>query len=135
MTDIEQKALALLNEIEHERGEDELTPRIMRDLIIDEALCRAIEQHEAFRQEVSDAVANWKDMSDYSSFETMLKLAEQDLFGFIIPTPKPDPLVAVLDKMLRRRFLDPLPDVLTDEAHWLRAELEARGLEIREKGQ
>lgn len=50
MTDIEQKALALVNEIERERGEDELTPRIMRDLIIDEALCRAIEQIEDLRQ-------------------------------------------------------------------------------------
>ena len=54
MTDIEQKALALVNEIEHERGEDELTPRIMRDLIIDEALCRAIEQHEAQAAEIED---------------------------------------------------------------------------------
>jgi hypothetical protein len=50
MTDIEQKALALVNEIEHERGEDELTPRIMRGLIMDEALCRAIDQIEDLRQ-------------------------------------------------------------------------------------
>ena len=55
------------------------------------------------------------------------------LLDFLNPAPKPDPLVEVLDKMLRRRFLDPLPDVLADEAHWLRATLEARGFEIREK--
>jgi hypothetical protein len=56
MTDIEAKALALVNEIEREEGEKELTRRIMRGLIMDEALCRAIEQHEAYKQKVSDAL-------------------------------------------------------------------------------
>lgn len=55
------------------------------------------------------------------------------LLDFLKPKPKPDPLVEVLDKMLRRRFIHPLPDVLADEAHWLRAALDALGFEIREK--
>lgn len=51
MTDIEKKALALLNECGWGGKALKRTwnPRY-------EALCHAIEQHEAFRQEVSDAV-------------------------------------------------------------------------------
>ena len=129
MNDIEQKARELANEVLNERG---MAGRscIDRDIYAHEALCRAIEQHEAFRQEVSDAVANWKDMSDFSSFETMLKLAEQDLFGFIIPAPKPDPMVEVMKDLSW--------DEETAAEEWandLRAALDARGLEIREKGQ
>ena len=114
MTDIEQKALALVNEIEHERGEDELTPRIMRDLIIDEALCRAIEQHEAFKQEVSDAL--------YDYFTDVDGAAGDTLDRFFIP--KPDPLVEILEEL----------NWETAEIPFRKA-LEARGLEIREKGQ
>jgi len=116
MTDIEQKALALVNEIEHERGEDELTPRIMRDLIIDEALCRAIEQHEAFKQEVSDAV---EAVRDY------YKVPMRELDDFIIPKPKPDPLAQVLEDIGWGSD--------EEEVNNLRAGLEARGLEIRSK--
>ena len=125
MTNIEQKALALVKEVaEHDCYE--IDDARFSDVCA--ALCRAIEQHEAFRQEVSDAVVEYFGPKDLDVI-----LAGHLLERFIIPAPKPDPLVEVLDKMLRRRFLDPLPDVLTDEAHWLRAELEARGLEIREK--
>jgi len=55
MTDIKQKALALVNKVLNERG---MAGRscIDRDIYAHEALCRAIEQHEAFRQEVSDAL-------------------------------------------------------------------------------
>jgi hypothetical protein len=51
MTDIEKKARALLNECGQSGAYIKRTwnPRY-------EALCRAIERHEAFRQEVSDAV-------------------------------------------------------------------------------
>jgi hypothetical protein len=53
MNDIEQKALAMVNEV--------LTlpfsvACIDRDIYSHEALCRAIEHHEAFKQEVSDIV-------------------------------------------------------------------------------
>ena len=124
----EAKALALVNGVKTERGRNSYSHYTRLNRALDdghEALCRTIEQIEAFRQEVSDAVANWKDMSDFSSFETMLKLAEQDLFGFIIPTPKPDPLVEAMHDCGVDRF--------ESWADQLRAALEARGLEIREK--
>ena len=121
MTDIEAKALALVNEVEREEGEKELTRRIMRGLIMDEALCRAIEQHEAFKQEVSDAVE-----THFKSYFTPYDLP--DIFKqFII---KPDPLVEVIEKCAAQLHL-----TSEDAANALRAALEARGLEIREKGQ
>ena len=51
MTDIEQKALALLNEVLAERVHWKMTGTRAENASL-EALCRAIEQHEAFRQEV-----------------------------------------------------------------------------------
>jgi hypothetical protein len=122
MTDIEKKALALVNEIEREEGEKELTTRIMRGLIMDEALCRAIEQHEAFKQEVSDAV---KELAN----DNPVHLAEYLAIRFstlIDPKPKPDPLVDVLADTFGASLVN---------VEDFRAALEARGLEIREKGQ
>ncbi len=112
MTDIEAKALALVNEIERERGENELTPRIMRGLVMDEALCRAIEAHEAFKQKVSFAVQD--------VMERDLPVAV--LRRFVIED-KPDALVDVWgDLFIKNYNLDQFCDAL-----------EARGLEIREK--
>jgi|688.fasta_scaffold00726_58 hypothetical protein len=123
MTDIEAKALALVNEVEREEGEKELTRRIMRGLIMDEALCRAIEQHEAFKQEVSDAVESaLLDAEDGATIRN-------NLGHFIIPKPKPDPLVEV---MKQAGWADA---VIESCAPSLSAALDARGLEIREKGQ
>ncbi len=56
MNDIEKKALALLNEVRAERGLGQTHQPVSRRITIDEALCRAIERHEAFRQEVSEAL-------------------------------------------------------------------------------
>jgi hypothetical protein len=120
---IEAKALALLDEVRREYPiATEYTARHI-------ALCLAIEQHEAFKQEVSDAVV------DYFGEHLVAEDGGEPLERFIIPKPKPDPLAEVLDKMLRRRFIEPAEEVITDEAAWLRAALEARGFEIREKGQ
>jgi hypothetical protein len=115
MTDIEAKALALVNEIEREEGATELTPGIMRLLVMDEALCRAIEQHEAFKQEVSDVM-----MYINALYPTLPRNFDR----FIIPKPKPDPLV---EAMLA---IGVIPD-----ANHLRAALDVLGFEIREKGQ
>ena len=117
MTDdsIQAKALALVNKIEREEGENELTRRIMRELIMDEALCRSIEQHEAFRQEVSDIVQDYSDHVD-GGYEW------NKLMGLITkPKPKPDPLVEAMKEI----------GVITN-ASALRAALEARGFEIQE---
>ena len=91
MTDIEQKALALVNEVAKEMGLVQL--RILdTDLPGERALCRAIEQHEAFRQEVSDAVGSYiHDPQSITGPATM-----QHLRRFIIP--KPDPLVEALEE-------------------------------------
>jgi hypothetical protein len=128
MTDIEKKALALVNEIECERCEKELTRRIMRhDLPSHEALCRTLEQHEAFKQEVSDAVEGYLDgppIERHLIIDTLRNF-------IIIPKPKPDPLVEVLEAMKDGRA----GPTTESYAACLRAALEARGLEIREKGQ
>jgi hypothetical protein len=115
MTDIEAKALALLNEIELERG---ATPysKLNRHGGA-EALCRAIEQHEAFEQKVSDA------LYDYFGDEHVECNGRLSRF-FIIPAPKPDPLVETLKNM----------DAVMERLEAFRAALEAAGFEIREKG-
>jgi hypothetical protein len=118
MTGIEQKALALVNEIEREEGEKELTTRIMRGLIMDLALCRAIEQHEAFKQEVSDAAEQYN--------EAAAPMGWEGFDRFIIPKPKPDPLAEVLEEISGEGGFDNYDHY----AYNLRAALEARGLEI-----
>ena len=111
MDDTEQKALALVNEVAAERGTEYPCVDRRNDARW-EALCRAIEQHEAFRQEVSDAV-EWVVNSTY-----MPAPSEHKLRRFIIA--KPDPLVeAVRDTGL-----------FTGYAEKLAAAIEKRGGKI-----
>lgn len=90
MTEIERKALALVNEVRTERNQD-----LWRDVgdrkgygMVLEALCRAIEQHEAFRREVSDAVLDFK--SCYAGYKHVTMFDR-----FIIPKPV-DPVENVM---------------------------------------
>ena len=115
MTEIERKALALVNEIERQEGLSDLTPRIMRGLVMDEALCRAIEQHEAFKLEVSEAV------EDYCGYVPPDSPCHP-ITRFIIA--KPDPLVEAWEAMLR----DSKPG--DDRLEVFRAAIEARGGKI-----
>ena len=108
----EHKALALFNEVLKEHGMKPYT-HMNLNVISNKALCRAIEQHEAFRQEVSDVVGDYFHPLDFPSV----------FQHFIIPKPKPDPLVAVL-----KDFGGFIPD-----AYDFRAALDALGFEIREK--
>jgi hypothetical protein len=122
MTDIEAKALALLNEIKVERGKLVYYDVINRNHdVVHEALCRAIEQHEAFKQEVSDAVVKairfCKDGRPAS--------AAGAIGAFVIPAPKPDPLVDVAARL----------GWDSDYVPVVRATLDFFDLEIREKGQ
>ena len=110
----EEQAVVLVNEVRAEREQE-----LWKDVgdrrgygIVLEALCRAIEQHEAFKQEVSDALVIYSPEN------------RNPALGRFI-TPKPDPLVDVLADTFGASLID------ADE---LRAALEARGLEIREKG-
>ena len=84
-------------------------------MMLEHDLAEAIEQREAFKQEVSGAMTYIKAL--YPTLPT-------NYDRFIIPAPKPDPLVDVL-----KDFGGFMPD-----ADDFRAALEARGLEIREKG-
>jgi len=118
MTDIEQKALALVNEVQAERnhaGSPWNSP-----IILNEALYRAIERHEAYKQEVSDAVevANIraKELKRNTSYIV------NHMQYFIIPKPV-DPLVeAVGDAMQAHEVYSKYE--LTDS---LRTALAARG--------
>ena len=117
MTDIE-KALAMIAP----SAFYEINPENVSILV--KGFKTAIEQHEAFRQEVSDAVTYIK-----SLYPTL----PIDCERFIIPAPKPDPLVRVINEVI---YAQPHGDI--DEirmADDFRAALEARGLEIREKMQ
>ena len=115
MTEIEQKALALAIEV---REDDKM--RLCPDptLLFGnwEALCRAIEQHEAFRQEVSGVMTYIK---------ALYPTLPRNFNRFIIPKPKPDPLVEVVKEVTWYDY-----EITVKE---LRAALEARGLEIRSK--
>lgn len=119
MTEIGEKALALVNEVIGYDIEDVLSDAGLHALYF--ALCRSIEQHETFKQEVSDAVL--------SAMKVLLEMAEHDcevrirpiLERFIIP--KPDPIAeAWIEATGNTVGMDPL-----------NAALEARGLEIKEK--
>jgi hypothetical protein len=116
MTDIEQTALAMVNAVRAERGLPGYERVLRARNIKDEALCRAVKQHEAFRQAVSFALATFKDGNPRIVHSYLLD-------RFIISETKPDPLVDVLADTFGASLID------ADE---LRAALAARGLEIRE---
>ena len=121
MTEIERKALELVNEVA--RSRQQVTWEcIDREFCLEEALCRAIEQHEAFRQEVSDAVESLCNTTFV--YEEYLDMRDMLRRRFIIT--KPDPLVDVIAE------LGMFP-AGKDNADQLRAALAKRGLEIREK--
>jgi hypothetical protein len=115
----EEQAVVLVNEVRAER-EQELWKGVgdRRGYgIVLEALCRAIEQHEAFRQQVSDAV------SYVIKFLGARHWAETHLKEFINPAPKPDPLVEAF------AALGWSGELVGD----LAIKLDALGFEIREK--
>ena len=111
MTETERKALALSIEV-REDARMRLCPDPTLLFGNWEALCRAIEQHEAFRQEVSDAVhKHWGYMP-----------CEFDRF---IVT-KPDPLAECL---LKLGFSEDDQEARHD-AEWLVKTIEKRGGKI-----
>jgi hypothetical protein len=124
MTDIEAKALALVNEVQADWNYQLGSLAFKRDRdVFSEALCRAIEQHEAFKQEVSDAVQSWVDGGiDRPAYLWFRK----KLGKFIIPKPKPDPLLDIVEWLSGEWE----PEEYVKE---IRDALEARGFEIREK--
>lgn len=120
MNEIERKALALVNEVRAEY------PLVSSEVASNLALCRAIEQHEAFRQEVSDAVVK----ATHTMAAGKLVEASGILAALIIA--KPDPLVEAIADYKRTKGTGEYA-TNKDMANALRAALAARGLEIREK--
>ena len=121
MTETEKKALTLLNEVCAEMGLV-IVSSLEVDMPGERALLRAIEQHEAFRQEVSDAVTGFDEYGTEAAWEKLSR--------FIIP--KPDPLVEVIADYKRTKGTGEYA-TNKDMANAIRAALDARGLEIREK--
>lgn len=119
MTDIEQKARDMVLEVLWESELPYEPTPITREYW--KALCRAIEQHEAFKQKVSDAAEVYEEMG--------CPMAWEGFEQFIIR--KPDPLVKVLNEISHEGGFDNF----NHYAHRLRAALGAVGFEIREKGQ
>ena len=120
MTETERKALALLNEVAVERGYNIAAAADRRTHYLLEAICRAIEQHEAFRQEVSD-------VAEACQTYTAASFIKGQLNRFIVP--KPDPLVEALEAAL----WDVSNVKLTDtELSEISAAIAARGLKIVE---
>lgn len=112
MTDIEKKALALLNEVRVEY------PLISSEVASNLALCRAIEQHEAFRQEVSDAAMEYD--KQYSP------MGWTGFKCFIIA--KPDPLAEAMTEVFSDSGVwEPCN---TADADALRKAIQARGGKI-----
>lgn len=114
MTEIEKQALALLNE-----GSDEWYQSYTETNVhtLFGALCEALERHEAFKREVSDAVTDWKRRCGFTH--------ETRFDRFILP--KPDPVLDGLALVVE----DVLGTVIGDaEAAKLREALEARGVKV-----
>lgn len=125
MTETEKKALALLNECAGQEvygGWGTFDPN---QSPCTRALCRAVEQHEAFRQEVSEAVERVFDECE----EHIPFAPKQKLRSFIIP--KTDPLVEVLQEISGEGGYDNFDHY----AYRLRSALEARGFEVRKIGE
>ena len=150
MSDIEtekfrQIGIDLINEYRQQRG---IRPIQVLDIRTPEinALIRSIQLHEKtkkeladckqeladckqeladFRQEVSDVVEQALSFGDVESLRRKGVLSR-----FIIPAPKPDPLVEVLAEVAA----DYLNDVSNEKyTNAIRAALDAAGFEIREK--
>ena len=129
MNDIDHKALEhacqCAGRSVHHFDRMAMRPDEANQAITFKALCRAIEQHEAFKREVSDAVEAV--FAGYHDAPIPWVVMRPKLEPFIIA--KPDPLVEVIndaDDMVRK------PDA-PSYAEAIRAALAARGLEIREK--
>ena len=144
MSDIEtekfrQIGINLINEYRQQRG-----IRLLDWLVIDtpetSAFIRCIQLHEKTKQELADCKQELADFKQKVSDAVELSIDRSGHDGlraghineylgrFIIPAPKPDPLVGVLEKM--GWYI--APNGPTDAENF-RAALDALGFEIREK--
>lgn len=130
MTEIERKALAIMDDVENDHLSGVkvcVYPNIpiesvrwAKYLYMWNALLLSIEQHERFRQEVSDA-------AEHLCKFYGVPIVMQQLERFIIT--KPDPLVEAVKDILNEDSLHEAEEF----AEAIRAALAKRGREIREK--
>ena len=120
MTDdsIGAKALALVDELQA-AGEHPCRAHLAFGKLLRDGAA-ALKQNEAFKQEVSDVMTYIREL-----YPTL----PRNFHRFIIPKPKPDLLVAAVHDVDN----GPAWDSPEDYCNKIRAALEARGLEIREK--
>jgi hypothetical protein len=130
MSDIEQKVFNLILEASYAKRGVLFDQCKLRDIpdIVHDALVYSIEQHEATQQEYSDfrhlvSGAISADVDKQISAKVLPQFRANSV-RFIIPKPKPDPLVEVMKELV-------LTARMTSGD--LRAALEVRGLEIRSK--
>lgn len=120
----EDKALTIANTLFDPIYHETLGQLSHEELMV--TLVHAVEQHEAFKQKVSDAAQEATEIIDYWSGDRAGAKCLQD---FIIPKPKPDPLFDVmwdLGMADNRKGVEFMAARINDA-------LTARGLEIREK--
>jgi hypothetical protein len=124
MTDdrIEAKALALVNEVLEGKALNNTPFTRLPTAVSSLVLLRAIEQHEAFKQEVSDVM---------TYIRALYPTLPRNFDRFIIPKPKPDPLLEVIKAMQAEPTTYVTREVY---ANRINAALDALGFEIREKG-
>ena len=114
----EQKALEMISAARKKH------PTPDNYLIARTALCRAIEQHEAFRQEVSDVASVCAQHFCENSWTVGDRQDHIDMLSqFIIPAPKRDPMSEVWRELFEKEY----------NYYEFIAAMDARGLEIREK--
>ena len=130
MNDVERRALDLVNEVARERGSTYDSVLLDRAFVENEALCRAIEVHDAYRQEVSDAVEAAIEGCGHDGLRA--EHIRRFLSRFIIQ-PKTDPLVEVIAELSPWNTSNRWNN--DDFSDRLRAALAKRGLEIREVGE
>ena len=123
------KALAIANTLFDPIYRETLGQLSHEELMV--TLVHAIEQHEATKREFSDTVEKAQTVREIHCQCSRKHVVSFDILNqFIIPAPKPDPLVEVLAEVAA----DYLNDVSNEKyTNAIRAALEARGLEIREK--
>jgi len=127
---IEQQALALVNDVSG-TCYTHLAQAYEHEVL--KALRAALERHEAFRQEVSEAVTETLQIAgqvEVSLGSAVLTRMRNRLSRFIIAPPV-DPVEQTLRDMLARRGIPFEEDVVSDEAAFLRAALAKHGLVIR----
>lgn len=118
MTETEKKALALLNEVAKEMGLEKVSS-LELDMPGERALLRAIEQHEAFRQEVSEFALG---IQDYlSALNAKGWIAECSSFIIAKPDPLDEAVKEAASKWMNAQ--EPLTD-------GVRAAIEKRGGKI-----